>query len=192
MARTPKAYSTTATAPMLNRVWTSMRLLRRFTINDVIVTAEAGRSQVEKFVRALRDTGYLRLDQPRVSGRAGSMDVWSLTRNSGPLPPIRRKDGSGVYDPNTLMTWGPGGEPVEGALPPAAARHDQAVRESLRQLRDIGMCKPSAETLKLLIVQGFARLELTEVGRAVADAYVPARSQRAGAGVAAAAAEALA
>ncbi len=102
MARTEGAYSTTsARAPMLHRVWTSMRVMRRFTSADLQTTAEAGETAVQKFCRALLQAGYLVIAKPRVSGRPGSRDLYVLVRDTGPLPPIRREDGSGVYDQNT-------------------------------------------------------------------------------------------
>ena len=105
MGRTVQAYSTASQAPALQRVWQSMRVMRRFTTADLQTTAEAGETAVLKFTRALHLTGYLRLDRPVVSGRAGSRNVWVLRRDSGPLPPIRREDGSGVFDPNTRIVW---------------------------------------------------------------------------------------
>ena len=86
---------------MLARVWQSMRVMRRFTTANLQATAEAGESAVRKYLMALRQAGYVRLVQARSSGHAGSRDVWALVRDSGPAAPIRRADGSGVYDPNT-------------------------------------------------------------------------------------------
>lgn len=115
MARTEQAYSTSSQAPALQRVWQSMRVMRRFTTADLQTTAEAGETAVLKFTRALHQAGFLRLDKPIVSGRPGSRNVWLLVRDSGPLPPIRREDGSGVYDPNTGIAWGMQGLPMAPA-----------------------------------------------------------------------------
>lgn len=105
MARLPGAYSTTSDAVMTRRVWQAMRMLRTFSVADLEVTAEAGKSVAERYVRALSAAGFLRLVRPRVSGRAGSRNVWQLVRDTGPLPPIRRKDRSGVFDQNTQEAY---------------------------------------------------------------------------------------
>ncbi len=101
MARPVGTYNTATQAPMLQRVWQSMRVMRRFSTANLQATAEAGESAVRKYLMALRRAGFVILVQERVSGRPGSRDVWALVRDSGPAAPIRRHDGSGVYCPNT-------------------------------------------------------------------------------------------
>lgn len=105
MARVKGAYCTTTKAPGLQRAWQAMRVLRRFTTADVIMTAEVGESACRKYLRGLALTGFVALERERVSGRAGSRDVWRLVRDTGPKAPIRRWDGTGVYDPNTGDAW---------------------------------------------------------------------------------------
>jgi hypothetical protein len=95
MARTRGSYSTVSQAPGLQTIWQAMRVMRRFTTADLLMTTDMGESAVLKYCRGLAQAGYLRLAQPRVSGRAGSRDVWQLVRDTGPLAPIRRWDGSG-------------------------------------------------------------------------------------------------
>lgn len=116
MARTAQAYCLQTKAPGLQRMWQSMRILRRFTVADLVITAEAGESMAGKYVRLLQRTGYLRLAAPLASGQPGSRNVWLLVRGAdGPVAPIRRKDGSGVYDPNTKVAWGLDGNPIANA-----------------------------------------------------------------------------
>ncbi len=113
MARTVAAYSTTHQAPRLHQVWQSMRIMRtRFTTADLVSTTTASESAVHKYCRALARAGFLRLVQARVSGRPASRDVWALVRDTGPAAPIRRQDGTGVYDPNTGAAWGVQGLPI--------------------------------------------------------------------------------
>lgn len=131
MARTAQAYSTSSQAPMLQRVWQSMRVMRRFTSAELIATAEAGETAVQKFIKAMHLTGYLRLQVPRVSGRAGSRDVWVLVRDSGPIVPIRRYDGTGVFDPNTGVFWGMSGLPMADVKD-----HDAVARALLAKYQD--------------------------------------------------------
>ena len=100
MARIKGAYSTTTQAPGLQRVWQAMRVLRRFTTAELLITTDASESAIMKYSRALARAGFLHCVRPRFSGRAGSRDVWQLVRDTGPLAPIRRWDGSGVFDRN--------------------------------------------------------------------------------------------
>lgn len=132
MGRTHHAYSTTHQAPRLQQVWQAMRIMRaRFTTADLLTTANASESAVHKYCRALARAGFLRLVQARVSGRPGSRDVWALARDTGPEAPIRRQDGTGVYDPNTGVAWGTQGLPL---IDPKD--HDGVARALLAKYRD--------------------------------------------------------
>lgn len=89
-------------------VWLAMRQLVRFDIPTLIVTTDAVRACVEVFVYKLKAAGYLR--QQRCSnpaGRGGSVYVYHLVRNTGPLPPITRRNGD-VYDQNEKKVYSPG------------------------------------------------------------------------------------
>lgn len=180
MARTLDSYSTASQAPMLQRVWQSMRIMRQFSRSDLVATAEAGVTGVERYVRALLGAGYVRLVQARVSGRPGSRDRFALVRDSGPLAPIARRDGSGVFDPNTQQAWSPSGRPLaEQAL---KAGMSLAQREALRlALQNDGAVKASFEALAGLSRMGLVhlRVELTELGRNVATSLPEPHSQRA-------------
>lgn len=180
MARTQGAYSSASQAPMLQRVWQSMRVLRQFHTGELEATAEAGASQVLKYVRALSQAGYLRLQVPIVSGRPGSRNVWLLLRDSGPLAPICRRDGTGVYDPNTQIVWGAGGQQLRQAPPPAPPRLQQNMREALRQLHTLGTAKASGAVLAQLLRQGLVEVRLTDAGRDLAHRQAAAASQREG------------
>lgn len=183
MARKRGATSSASTAPMLDRVWQSMRILRRFDTADLVATAEAGRSGVEKYVRALGAAGFLRLIEARVNGRPGSRDQWALVRDTGPLAPIvRREKSRTVYDANTRATWGDRGQVVRDAPPPPPPRLAQAAREALRQLATHGTAKLSGETLSVLLRGGLVVITLSEAGRQAAAAVRGAHSQRDGAG----------
>lgn len=142
MARTVAAYSTTHRAPRLQQVWQSMRIMRaRFTTADLVSTGSASESAVHKYCRALARAGFLRLVQARVSGRPGSRDVWALVRDSGPAAPIRREDGTGVFDPNTGVAWGTEGLPLADKND-----HDAAARGLLAKLRDRNAARDLSDT----------------------------------------------
>ncbi len=123
MARTFGSYNVATQAPGLQQVWQAMRIMRGgFTTATLLTTADTGESAVHKYTRALARAGYLRLVKPRMSGHTGSRDLWALVRDTGPLAPIRRHDGSGVYDPNTGLAWGLDGKPAPAAAVPATPR----------------------------------------------------------------------
>ena len=180
MARTQGATSTASQAPMTQRVWQSMRVMRRFSSGDLIATAETGDTVVHKYVRALASAGYLRLAKARVSGRPGSRDIWTLARDSGPLAPIRQRSAGNVFDPNTWLTWNAAGQVVRDARPPAEYELSLAHREALRQVADNGMAKASVRVLHELSRMGLITLSVsvTTVGQAVAAQLPAARSQR--------------
>ncbi|HQQ71924.1 MAG TPA: hypothetical protein PLL92_16685 [Alicycliphilus sp.] len=132
MARPLGSYSTTSVAPALQQVWQSMRIMRsRFTTADLLVTTTSDLSTVHRYCRALACAGYLRRVMPRVNGRPGSRDVWALVRDSGPIAPIRRHDGSGVFDPNTGTVWGMDGQALPKPYDPMdKAREIQAAQQA--------------------------------------------------------------
>ena len=113
MARPIGTYNLRTQAPGLQRVWQSMRILRRFTVVDLMTTAELGDSAISRYVRALAKAGFLRLAQPLQNGHIGSRNVWQLVRGlDSPLAPIARTNRSAVFDPNTGVAWGSNGLPI--------------------------------------------------------------------------------
>ncbi len=93
------------------KMWQAMRVLRIFTIADLEATAEATRTHAQRYVRALIRNQYVRIKQPRQSGKAGGAAVHQLIRDSGPLAP--RIGFKGLLDPNLAPAKpAPGDEPV--------------------------------------------------------------------------------
>ncbi|MCW5666494.1 MAG: hypothetical protein KIT35_21900 [Piscinibacter sp.] len=133
MSRTEGARSRATCAPGLQQAWTSMRVLRRFTTAELEATGSLKRRALQEFCRVLHGARYLRLVQPRVSGRPGSYDVWQLVRDSGPVAPVRRKDGETVYDRNTGAVWNLKGERIAEAAVKAEPWHAWA-REAVARL----------------------------------------------------------
>lgn len=82
-----------------DRVWFSMRALRRFTLPMLQETAEANRSNCLKFALALERAGILRRVVDRKSGHKGGHVLWQLVRDLGPIAPRLQKDGR-TFDPN--------------------------------------------------------------------------------------------
>lgn len=88
-----------------------MRMLRRFTLADLIATAEIGRNHVEQYVRALVAANYVRIVQAKRQGVAGGDAVYQLVRDTGPHAPRLGK--GALLDPNlTPATPEPGDELV--------------------------------------------------------------------------------
>ncbi|MDG4595520.1 MAG: hypothetical protein P9F75_07470 [Candidatus Contendobacter sp.] len=101
MPRTPGSHSTRRpTADVRQRAWNSIRVLKRFTAVDLAATAAIGPFNLRKYLKALARAGVIVVAVPKRNGHAGGHVVWRLARDLGPLHPLPRRDGSGVYDPN--------------------------------------------------------------------------------------------
>jgi hypothetical protein len=109
------------------RLWRSMRMLRQFSVPDLEATAEAERSHIGVFIRALVAAGYVQVEQPRQNGKRGGHAVYRLIRNTGPVAPRLATDG--LYDANLI-------DPYE--LPPTKrlCKHAHALHKCLRELLD--------------------------------------------------------
>lgn len=81
------------------RMWQSMRILRRFTIGDLEATAEATRHGAQRYVSGLERAGYLTRAAERVSGVRGGAVQFRLVRDSGPQAPVLYR--GAVRDLNT-------------------------------------------------------------------------------------------
>jgi hypothetical protein len=78
------------------KLWRSMRVLRRFTVPDLIATAPGTkRKSVQCYVVRLARVGYL-AREPR---EGNDIQIYRLVRNTGPYAPMLRR-GDAVYDPN--------------------------------------------------------------------------------------------
>ncbi len=75
------------------RLWRAMRILRRFSRDDLRATCDAGRMCVHDYIAALMKAGYLRKVSP------GRPFVYLLTRDTGPKPPRASYDGA-LFDSN--------------------------------------------------------------------------------------------
>jgi hypothetical protein len=100
------------------RLWNSIRVLKRFTAAQIEATAEVSPANLQKYLLALDRSGYLVKVRPKQNGCPGGHALWRLARDSGPRAPIVRNDGSGVYDPNQDQLY-PGRD---------EATHDHATR----------------------------------------------------------------
>lgn len=81
------------------RSWQSMRVLRRFTLPDLVATAEIGAANAKAYTIALRRAGYVRCVLARRAGKGGHA-VYMLARNTGPRAPMVRNNGT-VWDANS-------------------------------------------------------------------------------------------
>jgi hypothetical protein len=97
-----------------DRLWLTIRILRKFTLPQMCATAEVPYDNARRYIVQLERTGFLRLVQDHISGKAGSFKVYALVRDSGPLAPLMRNDGT-VYDRNSLTVF-PEGCPLLEAL----------------------------------------------------------------------------
>lgn len=85
---------------MRSRMWQSMRVMRRFSVRDLIAVAEASDSHVRRYVRELRRAGYVR--PVHITNFTALNDtIYLLIRNTGPQAPRIRRHSNVVWDPNT-------------------------------------------------------------------------------------------
>ena len=90
-----------------DRIWQSMRILRRFALSDLAATAEAGTANCLKYASGLCACGVLSVVTPRATGKKGGHITFALVRDLGPKAPRLRADGT-TYDPNAQAVL-PGG-----------------------------------------------------------------------------------
>ncbi|HEY9105239.1 MAG TPA: hypothetical protein VIN58_01080 [Roseateles sp.] len=106
---------TSNVSPAKDKLWQSMRIMRGgFTPGELATVCEVGVTTAQKYLRALRRAGFVRLAGKHTPGQAGSAGRFTLVRNSGPLSPIQHKRG-GMYDRNTGTRYGSNGLPVAQA-----------------------------------------------------------------------------
>lgn len=79
------------------RMWNCICQLRRFTLADLVATAEVSKQHASKYVCKLVGADYVLLLQPN-KGNA-SAAVYQLRRETGPHAPRFSEDGA-VLDPN--------------------------------------------------------------------------------------------
>ncbi len=83
-----------------SRLWRSMRMLRRFTVAELLVTAETSRRNCANYLAALMVAGYLRGSKVAEDQKHGRPRMaWCLVRDTGPHAP-KVMSGRGVWDPN--------------------------------------------------------------------------------------------
>lgn len=96
---------------MQDRLWRAMRVMRRFTLPELIMAARSTRRSAETFVNALLRAGYLR-NIARGNARTGTWSVYVLARGGGVLTPSirhRRCADTGcllkhLFDPNSGLS----------------------------------------------------------------------------------------
>lgn len=95
----------TSGSEVRSQAWTSMRVMRRFTVGEIVATGSIGEDNARRYVRALERAGYLTRVRDVVIGEIGSCIIYGLVRDTGPLAPIAWLTG-GCYDPNKRRAFG--------------------------------------------------------------------------------------
>ncbi|MEJ1402533.1 MAG: hypothetical protein RPU61_03315 [Candidatus Sedimenticola sp. (ex Thyasira tokunagai)] len=90
-----------------DRAWQSMRILRQFTIPDLMGTADMGKDNARRYIRGLVLAGYLIVSRKKRNGHKGGHEVYRLVRDTGPRAPRLQTDGR-TYDPNEQKTYNGG------------------------------------------------------------------------------------
>jgi hypothetical protein len=92
------------------KLWRSMRVLRRFTTVDLVITSEAGMDLTRLYVKALVRAGYIVERSRRVEGKS-RIRVLELVKNTGPQAPRAGK--LGLLDLNTGAVMDAAGNVVQ-------------------------------------------------------------------------------
>jgi len=86
------------------RIWQSMRIMRRFTRVDLAMTAEVSPAAVNGYIMPLMRAGYVaKVRERQRTGRgcvAGDFSVYRLVQNTGPHAPRHWRTRGLVYDVN--------------------------------------------------------------------------------------------
>lgn len=83
-------------------IWRSMRVLRRFTLPELVSTVTTTtQKSIYTYVWRLKRAAYLASDRPKKTERT----VFRLLRDTGPYAPMLRRDGT-VYDANKKAVFG--------------------------------------------------------------------------------------
>lgn len=76
------------------RLWRSMCILRNFGVEELAMTAKAGKSNAARYVAGLTRAGYLSVRSARRNGSREPATIYTLSRELGPLPPQLREYGT--------------------------------------------------------------------------------------------------
>jgi len=88
------------------RLWSAIRVLKRFDLPQLLMSAGASRRSTEDYLNCLQRAGYVRCER-RGNSMSGEWSRYSLARNTGPKSPrvTHRATGDGrvreLVDPNT-------------------------------------------------------------------------------------------
>lgn len=109
--RTARSIRKTTTAPR-DKAWAVMRALQLsqggFTIPEVLTAAEILKPSFLKYLKALRNTGYVVMTEQAKKSK-GIPARFRLVRNTGPFRPHAQSNGV-VYDRNLAQEFAPAEE----------------------------------------------------------------------------------
>lgn len=94
-----------------DRLWSAIRILRKFGLADLEMMTAASRANVMRFVNVLERTGYLAplRREPGTAPTSQGYRRWLLVRDTGPDAPVFRARRRQLYDANTGETLEIGG-----------------------------------------------------------------------------------
>jgi len=77
------------TTSLRQKIWQSMRIMKRFTIPDIMRTVPGSTyTNVYKFFNRLEKSGYVGKVGVYVSGRPGEYQGYALLKDTGPVMPV--------------------------------------------------------------------------------------------------------
>ena len=86
-----------------DRIWSTIRVMRKFGLADVEMMTGGSRANVMRYVIALERAGYLTplRKEPGVAPSSPGFCRWLLVRDTGPTAPVFRARSRDVFDANT-------------------------------------------------------------------------------------------
>lgn len=178
--------------PKTQQLWQAMRVMRRFTLGQLVCTVDGGMSvqHARAFVQRLATCAYVRTVRARRLGQPGEQDVLALVRDTGPLAPTPCHRVVGLLDHNLGLLIVQGGQvapqqPVPqrnvrmapGKAPTALQRQALArLRDGLPTLQDMSNPGPLGKVLAGLRGRGL----LDEAGAITAAGHALLASAAAG------------
>lgn len=86
------------------KMWNTMRVMRKFSVMDLMMAAEVGRVCAHGYASLLVKAGYLRELSPG-GNRKGAQAVYLLLRYTGPKSPVEKRAQGGMWDVNEQQLY---------------------------------------------------------------------------------------
>ncbi len=83
-----------------DKLWQAMRMLEKFTANDLVIRSEAKEDNAKSYIEKLRKAGHI-----VILRKAGGVNLYKLVKSTGDKTPFYSPKHEAVIDPNTNEKW---------------------------------------------------------------------------------------